>query len=59
MQKTENCNVLAGVSVRTFSHLHLNSCWSAIRTTELYYMEEAEIATELKEQGVTNVKRIT
>lgn len=54
-----SCNALAGISVRTFPHPHLNSCKGVIRTRDLHDMEEAEIASELKEQGVTHVKRIT
>lgn len=54
-----HCNSLGGVPVRTFPHPHLNSCKGVIRTRDLHDMDEADIATELKDQGVTHVKRIT
>lgn len=53
------CDSLGGVPVRTFPHPHLNSCKGVIRTRDLHDMEEDEIVTELKDQGVTHVKRIT
>lgn len=52
-------NSLGDVPVRTFPHPHLNSCKGVIRTRDLQDMEEDDIATELKDQGVTQVKRIT
>lgn len=54
-----HCNSLGGVPVRALPHPHLNSCKGVICTRDLHDMEEDDIVTELKDQGVTHVKRIT
>lgn len=46
------------VPIKVYHHPSLTSSKGVIRTRELQDMDEAEIATELTQQGVTNAKRI-
>lgn len=52
-------HLMAGVPMKVSLHPYLNSIKGIIRTRELQDMEETEIASELTQQGVTSVKRIT
>lgn len=52
-------NTLAGVPIKATFHPYLNSSRGIIRTRELQDMDESEITTELTQEGVTSVKRIS
>lgn len=54
-----HANTLAGVPMKAFLHPYLNSSKGIIRSRELQDMDELEKASELEQQGVTSVKRIT
>ena len=50
--------MLANVGMKASPHRSLNSSKGVIRTSDLRNVDEAEIADELKPQGVTHVRRI-
>ena len=50
---------LAGVGMKASPHRSLNSSKGVIRTRDLGDLDEEEIASELRDQGVLSVRRIT
>ena len=50
---------LVGVGMKASPHRSLNSSKGVIRTRDLGDMDEEEIASELRDQGVLSVRRIT
>jgi len=54
-----NFTTLAGIPVRVSEHRTLNYSKGVIYSPELASMEMAELLSELKDQGVTDVKHIT
>ena len=53
-----NSNMLANIPVKCSPHKGLNSSRGVFRCSELKYCTEAEIKNELKDQGVTDIRRI-
>ena len=52
-------SVVVNCQIRVSPHKGLNSCKGVIRCRELRGLSEVEIRTELKDQGVTEVHRVT
>ena len=53
-----NSKMLANIPVKCSPHKALNSSRGVFRCSELKYCTEAEIKNELKDQGVTDIRRI-
>ena len=51
--------MLAGVGMKASPHRSLNSSKGVIRTRDLGDLDEEEIASELRDQGVLSIRRIT
>ena len=54
-----NMKTFYNLEIKTYSHKTLNSSKGVIRNKELFQCSREELIAELKNQGVTDIKRVT